>query len=58
MVMLSLPSGFIYNYSTTTQGMTTTSVSATETTGIGIQFFTTNSFFIDFTTNTEGWRGS
>ena len=58
MVMLSLPSGFIYNYSTTTQGMGTTTVSTTETTGIGIQFFTTNSFFIDFTTSTEGWRGS
>ncbi|MGC2030895.1 MAG: hypothetical protein WA642_12815 [Steroidobacteraceae bacterium] len=58
MVMLSLPSGFIYNYSTTTQGMGTTTVSTTETTGIGIQFFTTNSFFIDFTSNTEGWSGS
>jgi hypothetical protein len=58
MVMLSLPSGFIYNYSTNTQGMGTTMVSTTEMTGIGIQFFTTNSFFIDFTTSTEGWRGS
>jgi len=57
-VMLSLPSGFIYNYSTTAQGMGATTVSTTETTGIGIQFFTTNSFFIDFTTSSEGWRGS
>ncbi len=58
MVMLSLPSGFIYNYSSTTQGMETTTVSTTGMTGIGIQFFTTNSFFVDFTTSTEGWRGS
>ena len=57
-VMLSLPSGFIYNFSSTAQGMGTTTVSTTESTGIGIEFFTTNSFFIDFTTNTEGWRGS
>ena len=58
MVMLSLPSGFIYNFSTTADGMGTTTVSTTEPTGIGIQFFTSNSFFIDFTTNTVGWRGS
>ena len=57
-VMLSLPSGFIYNFSTTAEGMGTTTVSTTEPTGIGIQFFTTNSFFIDFTTNTVGWRES
>jgi hypothetical protein len=57
-IMLSLPSGFIYNYSTTAQGMGATTVSTTEMTGIGIQFFTTNSFFIDFTTSSEGWRGS
>jgi hypothetical protein len=57
-IMLSLPSGFIYNYSTTAQGMGATTISTTETTGIGIQFFTTNSFFIDFTTSSEGWRGS
>jgi len=56
--MLSLPSGFIYNYSTTAQGMGATTVSTTGTTGIGIQFFTTNSFFIDFTTSSEGWKGS
>jgi hypothetical protein len=57
-IMLSLPSGFIYNYSTTAQGMGATTVSTTEMTGIGIQFFTTNSFFIDFTTSSEGWKGS
>jgi hypothetical protein len=57
-VMLSLPSGFIYDYSTTAQGTGLTTISSTETTGVGIEFFTTNSFFVDFTTNTEGWRGS
>jgi hypothetical protein len=57
-VMLSLPSGFIYDYSTTAQGMAATTVGTAVTTGIGIQFFTTNYFFIDFTTSTEGWMGS
>jgi hypothetical protein len=57
-VMLSLPSGFIYDYTTTADGMGATTVGTGVTTGIGIQFFTTNYFFIDFTTDTEGWMGS
>jgi hypothetical protein len=36
--MPSLPSGFVYNYSTTTQGMGTTTVSTTETTELEFSF--------------------
>jgi hypothetical protein len=55
MVSVATPSGFTYTYEATASGVTETSVGSGISTGIGINFFTEHSFFIDFVTNTEGW---
>lgn len=57
-VLVTMPSRFVYTYvadeSQTTE--TTVSVNANnEQTHIGVAYFTTNSFLIDYSTNTEGW---
>jgi len=57
-VLVALPSGFTYSYTVTADGDTSTIVDPNannDQTHIGIAYFTTNSFFIDFTSNTEGW---
>jgi hypothetical protein len=54
-VSVETPSGFTYNYTAETSGITRTSVATSGSAGIGINFFTQHSFFIDFVTNTEGW---
>ena len=55
-VVLMTPSGFSYEYTTGATGITETSIGPTVSTGIGINFFTEHSFFIDFVSNAEGWK--
>ncbi len=51
-------SGFIYSYVTTISDPLATIVNSdfSGSTVIGIGYFTTNSFFIDFSKGTEGWK--
>jgi hypothetical protein len=56
LVMLVTPSGFTYEYTAATSGITETAIGPTVSTGIGIDFFTQHSFFIDLVTNIEGWK--
>ncbi len=53
-----LESGFTYSYATEGAGADTTIVDsgADGNSIIGIQYFTTNSFLIDFTSSIEGWK--
>jgi hypothetical protein len=53
-VEVTPPSGFTYSYVTSDSGVTRTTT-GNATAGIGINYFTHNAFFIDFTRNTEGW---
>ena len=57
-VLVTTPSGFTYNYISTASDPLATPVNA-DFTGpsiIGIGYFTTNSFFIDFSSSSEGWK--
>jgi hypothetical protein len=53
-----MPSGFKYTYTTAGTGtaMTVVDAGANGNSIIGIQYFTTNSFLIDFTSGIEGWK--
>jgi hypothetical protein len=56
-VTFTQSAGFAYSYTAGTGYFQTVVEPDTTTVNvIGIGFFTTNSLFIDFTTNTEGWR--
>jgi hypothetical protein len=57
-VQVTTPSGFVYSYTAGT-GVDDSVVTPNSTAGqsvIGIGYFTTNSFFIDFTSGTAGWK--
>jgi hypothetical protein len=56
LITLTTPSGFVYSYVTAASGITETGIGPTISTGVGINFFTEHSFFIDFVGNTEGWK--
>ena len=57
-VLVTTPSGFTYSYSSTISDPLATIVNTdfSGSTIIGIGYFTTNSFFIDFSSGTEGWK--
>jgi hypothetical protein len=58
-VQVTTASGFVYSYAATAGGVDDVVVTPNSTAGqsvIGIGYFTTNSFFIDFTAGTEGWK--
>jgi hypothetical protein len=57
-VLVTTPSGFTYNYTTTGSDPLFTIVNPgfSGPSIIGIGYFTTNSFFIDFSSSTTGWR--
>ena len=57
-LLVTTPSGFTYSYSSTISDPLATIVNAdfSGSTIIGIGYFTTNSFFIDFSSGTEGWK--
>jgi hypothetical protein len=57
-IMISTTSGFTYSYVSTVGGPLETSVisDTNDVSIVGIGFFTTNSYFVDFTANTTGWK--
>jgi hypothetical protein len=57
-VLITLSSGFSYGYVSTSSDPLATIVNAdfSGSTIIGIGYFTTNSFFIDFSSGSEGWK--
>jgi hypothetical protein len=57
-VLVTTSSGFTYSYITTSSDPLATIVNAnfSGATIIGIGYFTTNSFFIDFSSGSEGWK--
>jgi len=57
-VLVTLSSGFSYSYVSTSSDPLATIVNAdfSGSTIIGIGYFTTNSFFIDFSAGAEGWK--
>jgi hypothetical protein len=57
-LLVTTPSGFAYSYISTISDPLATIVNAdfSGTTIVGIGYFTTNSFFIDFSSGTEGWK--
>jgi hypothetical protein len=57
-VLITTPSGFTYDYLSTASDplATIVNVDYTGSTVIGIGYFTTNSFFIDFRSGSEGWK--
>jgi hypothetical protein len=57
-VLVQTSSGFTYSYTADDSQATNTLVQqpSTAESVIGIGYFTTNSFFIDFTTGVEGWE--
>jgi hypothetical protein len=57
-VVVTTPSRFAYTYAANESQTTSTTVNVNvnnDQTHIGVAYFTTNSFLIDYTTNTEGW---
>jgi hypothetical protein len=57
-VMVMLPSGFIYSYIAGSSAITDTTVNPmgnNKQNHIGVSYFTTNSFFIDYLNSKEGW---
>lgn len=56
-VMVMLPSGFSYSF-TAGAGVAAANIDPTGSgsTIVGIGYFTTNSYFVDFTTSTAGWK--
>jgi hypothetical protein len=57
-LLVTTPSGFTYSYNSSISDPFATIVNAdfSGSTVIGIGYFTTNSFFIDFSSGTEGWK--
>jgi hypothetical protein len=57
-VAISTSSGLTYSYTSTSSHPLATIVNAgfSGASVIGIGYFTTNSFFIDFSSSTEGWK--
>ncbi len=57
-VTVMTPSGFNYSYTAADSGSATTVVSpgGNGNSIVGIQYFTTNSFLIDLTSNIDGWK--
>jgi hypothetical protein len=57
-VLVTTSSGFTYSYVSTSSDPLATIVNAdfSGSTIIGIGYFTTNSFFIDFSSGSEGWK--
>jgi hypothetical protein len=57
-VTVTTPSGFNYTYTSADTGTATTVVDAGANGNsiVGVQYFTTNSFLIDFTSSIEGWK--
>jgi hypothetical protein len=57
-VLVTTPSGFTYNYTTTASDPLFTIVNSgfSGSSIIGIGYFTSNSFFIDFSSSTTGWK--
>jgi hypothetical protein len=57
-VLVTTSSGFTYSYTATSSDPLATIVNAdfSGSTIIGIGYFTTNSFFIDFSSGSEGWK--
>jgi hypothetical protein len=57
-VLVATSSGFTYSYTTTSADPLATIVNTdfSGSTIIGIGYFTTNSFFIDFGSGSEGWK--
>lgn len=57
-VLVTTPSGFTYNYTATATDPLFTIVNSgfSGSSIIGIGYFTTNSFFIDFSSSTTGWQ--
>jgi hypothetical protein len=55
--MISTTSGFTYSYVSGTGPLDTSVISDTNDVSIvGIGYFTTNSYFVDFTASTAGWK--
>jgi hypothetical protein len=57
-VMVTTPSGFTYTYDPSTSGPSSTSVitDSTNVSIVGIGYFTTNSYFVDFSASITGWK--
>jgi hypothetical protein len=57
-VLITLPNGYEFNYSTTPTGVdeTVVNVSGIGKNIVGIDFFQNHDFYIDFTTSAEGWH--
>jgi hypothetical protein len=57
-VLITLPNGYEFSYSTTSTGVDETVVNVTGTGRniVGIDFFQNHDFYIDFTSSTEGWH--
>jgi hypothetical protein len=57
-VMVATPSGFTYTYTSDASGPFSTSVitDATNLSIVGIGYFTTNSYFVDFSSSITGWK--
>jgi hypothetical protein len=58
-VMVATPSGFTFSYTGGSGSEVTNTIvqlGSTAESIVGIGYFTTNSFFVDFTSGTEGWK--
>jgi hypothetical protein len=58
-VMVATPSGFTFSYTGGSGSEVTNTIVQPDSTAesiVGIGYFTTNSFFVDFTSGTEGWK--
>jgi hypothetical protein len=57
-VLVTTPSGFTYSYTSTGSDPSLTVVNSgfSGSSIVGIGYFTTNSFFIDFSSSTMGWK--
>lgn len=56
-VMISTPSGFTYNYVSGSGPLSTSVITDTgDISIVGIGYFTTNSYFVDFTASVVGWK--
>jgi hypothetical protein len=58
-VSVAVPSGFTYSYTAGSGSQinaTTVQLNTTAESIVGVGYFTSNAFFIDFTTGTEGWN--
>ena len=58
-VLVETPSGFTFSYTAGAGSQVTNTLvqqNSTAASIMGIGYFTTNSFFIDFTAGTEGWK--